>query len=228
MRTSMPGASGRYLISFRHFINVIACFLVLQAHCLLCCNGIFCLAFFVWQEMERRKQQQSDNAASSARNYFSAQTQAESARQQAAFDAAQRSRQILEEEKAKDRAWREAVLKVSSCLCKCHLVLMSLSVLSASCMCVSVRHKQRHKQQLHTICWLYAVLLMLYRMSLRCMRHCICCYSSQSSDYRGTWAVGVLSMKPGGIPLLQQTSHNQFIWQMYLGLWMTPMRIQLS
>ena len=102
----------------------------------------FCLAFFVWQEMERRKQQQSDNAASSARNYFSAQTQAESARQQAAFDAAQRSRQILEEEKAKDRAWREAVLKVSSCLCKCHLVLMSLSVLSASCMCVSVRHKQ--------------------------------------------------------------------------------------
>ena len=138
MKTSMPGASGRYLISFRHFTNVIACFLVLQTHCLLCCDSIFCSAFFVWQEMERRKQQQSGNAASSARNYFSAQTQAESARQQAVFDAAQRSRQILEEEKAKDRAWREAVLKVSSCLCKCHDILMSyLCCQHLAWMCVS-------------------------------------------------------------------------------------------
>ena len=62
--------------------------------------------------MERRKQQQYGHATASARSYFSAQTQAESARQQAAFDAAQRSRRILEEEKAKDRAWREAVQKV--------------------------------------------------------------------------------------------------------------------
>ena len=62
--------------------------------------------------MEKRKRQQSGDAAAAARSYFSAQAKAESARQQAAFDAAQRSRQILEEEKAKDRAWREAVLKV--------------------------------------------------------------------------------------------------------------------
>ena len=62
--------------------------------------------------MERRKQQQHSHVAASARSYFSAQAEAESARHQAAFDAAQRSRQILEEEKAKDRAWREAVQKV--------------------------------------------------------------------------------------------------------------------
>lgn len=66
----------------------------------------------IWQEMEKRKRQQSGNAASAARSYFEAETRANSAREQAAFDAAQRSRQILEEEKAKDRAWREAVLKV--------------------------------------------------------------------------------------------------------------------
>ncbi|KAL3153311.1 hypothetical protein ABBQ38_011655 [Trebouxia sp. C0009 RCD-2024] len=65
----------------------------------------------IWQEMEKRKRQQSGNAASAARSYFEAETRANSAREQAAFDAAQRSRQILEEEKAKDRAWREAVLK---------------------------------------------------------------------------------------------------------------------
>lgn len=67
----------------------------------------------IWQEMEKRKRQQSGNAASAARSYFEAETRAKSAREQAAFDAAQRSRQILEEEKAKDRAWREAVLKVN-------------------------------------------------------------------------------------------------------------------
>ena len=66
----------------------------------------------IWQEMEKRKRQQSSTAASAARSYFAAQAQANSAREQAAFDAAQRSRQILEEEMAKDRAWREAVLKV--------------------------------------------------------------------------------------------------------------------
>ncbi|DBB11312.1 TPA: hypothetical protein ACH3X3_006741 [Trebouxia sp. C0006] len=65
----------------------------------------------IWQEMEKRKRQQSGDAAAAARSYFSEQTKAEAARQQAAFDAAQHSRQILEEEKAKDRAWREAVLK---------------------------------------------------------------------------------------------------------------------
>ncbi len=71
----------------------------------------------IWQEMEKRKRQQSGDAAAAARSYFSQQTKAEAARQQAAFDAAQHSRQILEEEKAKDRAWREAVLKVMfSCL----------------------------------------------------------------------------------------------------------------
>ena len=66
-----------------------------------------------YQEMEKRKQQQYGQAAASARSYFSAQSEAESAQQQAAFDAAQRSRRILEEEKAKDRAWREAVQKVN-------------------------------------------------------------------------------------------------------------------
>lgn len=70
----------------------------------------------IWQEMEKRKRQQSGSAASAARTYFAAETQAKSAREQAAFDAAQRSRQILEEEKAKDKAWREAVSKVL-CLC---------------------------------------------------------------------------------------------------------------
>ena len=66
----------------------------------------------IWQEMEKRKRQQSGSAASAARNFFAAEMHAMSAREQAAFDAAQRSRQILEEEKAKDRAWRQAVLKV--------------------------------------------------------------------------------------------------------------------
>ena len=65
----------------------------------------------IWQEMEKRRRQQTDGAAA-ARNHFAAQREAETLRQQAEFDAAQRSRQILEEEKAKDRAWREAVLKV--------------------------------------------------------------------------------------------------------------------
>lgn len=66
----------------------------------------------IWQEMEKRKRQQSGSAASAACTYFAAETQAKSAREQAAFDAAQRSRKILEDEKAKDRAWREAVSKV--------------------------------------------------------------------------------------------------------------------
>ena len=65
----------------------------------------------IWQEMEKRRRQQTDGAAA-ARSYFAAQQEAETLRQKAEFDAAQRSRQILEEEKAKDRAWREAVLKV--------------------------------------------------------------------------------------------------------------------
>ncbi len=85
--------------------------------------------------MERRKWQQSgDAAAAAARSHFSAQTKAESARQQAAFDAAQRSRQILEEEKAKDKAWREAVLKVLLCI----VVLFAQCVLLATSMHVSL------------------------------------------------------------------------------------------
>lgn len=67
----------------------------------------------IWQEMEKRKHRQV-NGASAARSYFAAERAAASARQQAEFEAAQRSRQILEEEKAKDRAWRDAVLKVSN------------------------------------------------------------------------------------------------------------------
>lgn len=74
--------------------------------------------------MEKRKRQQSGTAASAARSYFAAQVQANSAREQAAFDAAQRSRQILEEEKAKDRAWREAVLKVLLALLLVIVVLL--------------------------------------------------------------------------------------------------------
>ena len=62
--------------------------------------------------MEKRKRQQTDGATA-ARSYFAAEREADTARQQAEFDAAQRSRRILDEEKAKDRAWREAVLKVS-------------------------------------------------------------------------------------------------------------------
>ncbi len=83
----------------------------------------------IWQEMEKRKRQQSGDAAAAARSYFSEQTKAEAARQQAAFDAAQHSRQILEEEKAKDRAWREAVLKVTLSVCMgCTMLLHLLLV----------------------------------------------------------------------------------------------------
>ena len=67
----------------------------------------------IWQEMEKRKRQQTDDATA-ARSYFAAEREAATARQQAEFDAAQRSRRILDEEKAKDRAWREAVQKVST------------------------------------------------------------------------------------------------------------------
>ena len=77
----------------------------------------------IWQEMEKRRRQQSGSAASAARTYFAAETKAKSAREQAAFDAAQRSRQILEEEKAKDRAWREAVSKVLPTVCVCAMML---------------------------------------------------------------------------------------------------------
>lgn len=90
----------------------------------------------IWQEMEKRKRQQSGSAASAARTYFAAETQAKSAREQAAFDAAQRSRQILEEEKAKDRAWREAVqkvLRVIKYLCTMYApALFSMHVKAAS------------------------------------------------------------------------------------------------
>ena len=72
----------------------------------------------IWQEMEKRKRQQTDGATA-ARSYFAAEREAATARQQAEFDAAQRSRRILDEEKAKDRAWREAVLKVI-CFCVPH------------------------------------------------------------------------------------------------------------
>lgn len=82
----------------------------------------------IWQEMEKRKRQQSGDAAAAARSYFSEQTKAEAARQQAAFDAAQHSRQILEEEKAKDRAWREAVLKVTFSVCMGCAMLLYLSL----------------------------------------------------------------------------------------------------
>ena len=82
----------------------------------------------IWQEMEKRKRQQSGDAAAAAHSYFSEQTKAEAARQQAAFDAAQHSRQILEEEKAKDRAWREAVLKVMLPLCLSCAMLLYLSL----------------------------------------------------------------------------------------------------
>ena len=82
----------------------------------------------IWQEMEKRKQQQSGDAAAAACSYFSQQTKAEAARQQAAFDAAQHSRQILEEEKAKDRAWREAVLKVMFSVCMGWTMLLYLSL----------------------------------------------------------------------------------------------------
>ncbi len=78
--------------------------------------------------MEKRKRQQSGDAAAAARSYFSEQTKAEAARQQAAFDAAQHSRQILEEEKAKDRAWREAVLKVTLVVCMGCAMLLYLSL----------------------------------------------------------------------------------------------------
>ena len=91
----------------------------------------------IWQEMERRKQQQSGSAAAAARSYFSAQTKAEAARQQAAFEAAQRSRQILEEEKAKDRAWREAVLKVLLGLLLVHSFALLSCVHVCKPMCMS-------------------------------------------------------------------------------------------
>ena len=79
----------------------------------------------IWHKMEKRERQQSGSAASAARSYFAAQSSANSAREQAAFDAAQRSRQILDEEKAKDRAWREAVLMVVHFTQICSLPLLS-------------------------------------------------------------------------------------------------------
>lgn len=95
--------------------------------CVACSYGGFCeqpnfaqpqaededaFARRIWQEMERRKRQQTDGAAAAC-DLFAAEREAAMAREQASFDAAQRSRRILEEEKAKDRAWREAVQKVS-------------------------------------------------------------------------------------------------------------------
>lgn len=68
------------------------------------------------QEMERKRRMGMDGAAA-GREHFRLQREAQQAKEQAAFEAAQNSRRILGDERAKDQAWRDAVLKAGICGC---------------------------------------------------------------------------------------------------------------
>ena len=68
------------------------------------------------QEMERKRHLGTDGAAA-GREHFRLQREAQQAKEQAAFEAAQNSRRILGDERAKDHAWRDAVLKAGICTC---------------------------------------------------------------------------------------------------------------
>ena len=66
------------------------------------------------QEMEGKRRMGMDGAAA-GREHFRLQREAQQAQEQAAFEAAQNSRRILGDERAKDQAWRDAVLKAGTC-----------------------------------------------------------------------------------------------------------------
>ena len=68
------------------------------------------------QEMEHKRRMGRDGAAA-GREHFRLQREAQQAKEQAAFEAAQNSRRILGDERAKDQAWRDAVLKAGTCNC---------------------------------------------------------------------------------------------------------------
>ncbi len=57
------------------------------------------------------------DGAAAGREHFRLQREAQQAKEQAAFEAAQNSRRILGDERAKDQAWRDAVLKAGICGC---------------------------------------------------------------------------------------------------------------
>ena len=68
------------------------------------------------QEMEHKRRMGGDGAAA-GREHFRLQREAQQAKEQAAFEAAQNSRRILGDERARDQAWRDAVSKAGICSC---------------------------------------------------------------------------------------------------------------
>lgn len=79
----------------------------------------------MWEEMQRRSHGQPQVTPAAAETWAKADS-AQSRRQKAADQAAERSRKILEDEQAKDRAWRQAVQQV------CHMHCLYRSIQSQS------------------------------------------------------------------------------------------------
>ena len=65
----------------------------------------------MWEDMQRRKYSNHQASSATADTWAKADS-AQERRKKAASDAAENSKRILEEERAKDRAWREAVQQV--------------------------------------------------------------------------------------------------------------------
>ena len=65
----------------------------------------------MWEDMQKRSHSQKRAGGATADTWAKADS-AQERRRKAATDAAEHSRRILEEEQAKDRAWRQAVLEV--------------------------------------------------------------------------------------------------------------------
>lgn len=67
----------------------------------------------MWEEMQRKRSLYQQPSAATADTWGKADS-TQARRQKAAKDAADNSRRILEEEQARDRAWRQAVSQVLS------------------------------------------------------------------------------------------------------------------
>lgn len=71
----------------------------------------------MWEDMQRKTASHRQAGAATAEAWAKADS-AQKRREKAAEDAAEHSRKILEEEQAKDRAWRQAVLQVLLLRCR--------------------------------------------------------------------------------------------------------------
>lgn len=66
----------------------------------------------MWEAMNRKKYQAGPAPTATAADAWASADAAQNKRQKAAEEAAHNSRRILEEEQARDQAWRQAVLQV--------------------------------------------------------------------------------------------------------------------